>query len=84
MLGGVGGSAFKSGLEVMEQQIDPYEELIVAASNFRGATSKENTIRIKQIVGEMKTNFNNGRNKQAQNRATCELAKLAQNVRRCG
>ena len=41
MLGGVGGSAFKSGLEVMEQQIDPYEELMGAASNFRGATSEK-------------------------------------------
>ena len=79
MLGGVGGSAFKSSLEVMEQQIDPYEELMGAASNFRGATS-ENHDRIKQIVGEMKTNFNNG-DKQAQTEQHAELAKLAQNVK---
>ena len=79
MIGGVGGSAFKSGLEVMEQQIDPYEELMFAASNFRGATS-ENHDRVKQIVGEMKDNFNGG-DKQVQTEQHVELAKLAQNVK---
>ncbi len=79
MVGGVGGGSPLK--EVVEEvpQIDPYEELMFAASNFRGATS-ENHDRVKQIVGEMKNNFNGG-DKQAQTEQHVELAKLAQNVK---
>lgn len=66
--------------EVVEEvpQVDPYEELMFAASNFRGATPGHHD-QIKKIVGEMKTSFSNG-DKQAQTEQHVELAKLAQNV----
>ena len=78
MLGGVGGSAFKSSSEVVEKQIDPREELMFAASNFRGATPGHHD-QIKKIVGEMKSNFNNG-DKQGKAEQHVELNKLAQSV----
>ena len=75
-LGGVSsGSAFKSDLEVMEQQIDPYEELMSVASSYRGATSGHHD-QIKQIVGEMKNNYNNG-DKQVQAEQHVDMVKLA-------
>ena len=76
-LGGVGSSAPpEAGLEVLEQEVDPYKELMGAASNFRGATS-ENHDRIKQIVKEMKGNFTNG-DKDVQAEQHVDLAKLSQ------
>ena len=63
----------------MEQQIDPLEELMYAASNYRGATSGHYD-QVKKIVGEMKNNFNSG-DKQAQAEQHVELNKLAQNVK---
>lgn len=77
--GGVSGGEVNE--EVVEEapQVDPYKELMFAASNFRGATPGHHD-QIKKIVGEMKNNFNGG-DKQVQTEQHVELAKLAQNVK---
>tara|TARA_R110002096_G_scaffold22073_1_gene71273 strand:- start:3050 stop:4495 length:1446 start_codon:yes stop_codon:yes gene_type:complete len=77
--GGVSGG--EADEEVAEEvpQVDPYKELMFAASNFRGATPGHHD-QIKKIVGEMKNNFSGG-DKQVQTEQHVELAKLGQSVK---
>ena len=78
-LGGVSGGVADE--EVVEEvlQVDPYKELMLAASNFRGSTPGHHE-QVKKIVGEMKNNFSGG-DKPAQAEQYAELNKLSQNVK---